>query len=124
MKPQKKQRLFELSTTTQTHLLHLIADKSTQVSKIVFIDPSRLYFNALIIKDKFDEPLETQWVTNNTTEYIQDELKTLRNTLIIIGDYRHIMYKSHVKHNQKLSRAIYNTRTHLKENNNILITIP
>ena len=34
MKPQKKQRLFELSTATQTRLLHLIADKSTQVSKL------------------------------------------------------------------------------------------
>ena len=124
MKPQKKQRLFELSTATQSRLLHLIADKSAQVSKIVFIDPSRVYFNALIIKDKFDEPLETQWVTNNTAEYIEDELKTLRDTLIIIGDYRHIMYESHIEHNQKLSRAIYNTRTHLKQNNNILITIP
>jgi len=124
MKVKKKPRLFELSTATQTHLLRLIADKSESVQKIVFVDPSRFYFNALVIKDKFDEPLETQWVTNNTTEYIQDELKTLRDTLIIIGDYRHIMYESHIEHNQKLSRAIYNTRTHLKENNNILITIP
>lgn len=124
MKPQKKQRLFELSTATQSRLLHLIATKSEKVSKIVFVDKSRLYFNALVLKDKFDEPLNIEWVTNNVNDYLVDELPKLRNTLIIVGSYKHVLHELVNKHNQKLSRAIYNTKTHLKENNNILITIP
>lgn len=124
MKPQKKQRLFELSTATQARLLHLIAAKSENVSKIVFVDKSRLYFNALVLKDKFDEPLNIDWVTNNVNDYLVDELPKLRNTLIIIGSYKHVLHELVNKHNAKLNRAIYNTKTHLKKNDNILITIP
>ena len=82
MKPQKKQRLFELSTATQSRLLHLIATKSEKVSKIVFVDKSRLYFNALVLKDKFDEPLDIEWVTNNVNDYLVDELPKLRKHVI------------------------------------------
>lgn len=124
MKTQKKQRLFELSTATQSRLIHLIATKSQNVSKIVFIDESRLYFNALVLKDKFDEPLKIDWVTNNVNEYLIDELPKLRDTLIVIGNHKHVLHKIVNEHNSKLNKAIYNTKTHLKKNNNILITVP
>lgn len=119
----KKQRNYELSMKSLHKLEPLITKLSPFVKSIIIIDKSRLYWNAYTNNKQFTNLKNARWITNNIYDFIIDNHKSIKDTLIIINDTQLFKNEMFINHNNKLKSAFHNLETHLKMNNNFIIKL-
>ena len=119
----KKQRNYELSMKSLHKLEPLITKLSPFVKSIIVIDKSRLYWNAYTNNKQFTNLKNARWITNNIYDFIIDNHKSIKDTLIIINDMQLFKNEMFINHNNDLKSAFHNLETHLKMNNNFIIKL-
>lgn len=119
----KKQRNYELSMKSLHKLEPLITKLSPFVKSIIVIDKSRLYWNAYTNNKQFTNLKNARWITNNIYDFIIDNHKSIKDTLIIINDTQLFKNEMFINHNNELKSAFHNLETHLKMNNNFIIKL-
>ena len=119
----KKQRNYELSMKSLHKLEPLITKLSPFVKSIIVIDKSRLYWNAYANNKQFTNLKNARWITNNIYDFIIDNHKSIKDTLIIINDTQLFKNEMFINHKNELKSAFHNLETHLKMNNNFIIKL-
>ena len=120
---QKIQRNYELSNQTLFKFELLLKNLSPLVKRIVVIDKERLLFNAYTKQNQLEELNGAKWVTNNIYDYLIDNHKAIKDTLLIVNNTSKIKDEIFVQHNVPLKNAFHNIETHLKTNNNFIIKL-
>lgn len=116
----KKQRSYELSNQTLFKFELLLKNIAPHVKKIIIIDKERLLFNA---QNKFPELQGAKWVTNNIYDYLIDNHKAIKDTLLVVNNTAKLKDEIFIEHNVPLKNAFHNIETHLKTNNNFIIKL-
>lgn len=120
---QKIQRNYELSNQTLFKFELLLKNLAPLVKKIIVIDKERLLFNAHTKQKQWEELNGAKWVTNNIYDYLIDNHKAIKDTLLIVNNTAKIKDEIFVQHNVPLKNAFHNIETHLKTNNNFIIKL-
>ena len=117
----KIQRNVELTNKNLHQLEPLLTKFASHVKQIVVIDKSRLYWNAHTSQKQFKTLANARWITNNIFDFIIDQHKSLKDTLLVVNEFDSFKHEMFVNHNNELKTAFHNIETHLKTNNNFLI---